>query len=575
MAAKAPTLAELLERKLPVTPKLMGIFLAIMALSPEMKFRVRSAAEAFGGGVDLQVMVELAIWTSIGAWALLHLARGVGKGKYSFGRMGAPMITVLVFWMLAVMTGGMALSVRSLVRVFQLTMLVSTILLLYWESRRDPEFFRTSYRWFRRVFVITVLGSMAASAALNAVFRVWPVHIDVDGFSRYRFFYVHPISVGGMAGMSLVFLGGMIMGERDMPRKAWMRAGMWLGMGALAAAVVATRSRGSLAGALMAAAVLVFLSNHRRVKVLATMGGIASILGLIGYAATPAGSEAFTRLLTRGQTTDQLLSLSQRTDLFEIAGDLFADRPIFGYGYFMPGPIFSTFFEWAGHGHNIFVEMAVAMGTIGLIVLVLLMVVPVIQLYQAKASRQVSSYTAMIAEFAALYVLLQAMGVIGPGISGSVAYEASVFMMFAVYADLYRADTRYYRRPAPSWRTPAGPDLDAELVELLESAGPTPDSPPGATLTVADAPTKRLGLVQRTERDDLQLIKGIGPKISQVLYDAGIDTFEQLSEMTPDEIRAVLRRVSVRRFILARPESWPDQARMAVIARDVRNRASR
>lgn len=41
-------------------------------------------------------------------------------------------------------------------------------------------------------------------------------------------------------------------------------------------------------------------------------------------------------------------------------------------------------------------------------------------------------------------------------------------------------------------------------------------------------------------RDDLKLIKGVGPKMEKKLNDAGIYTFDQMSRLTTNELQAVL-----------------------------------
>lgn len=577
MAGPTAVLPRLLSGKFRTTGKLMGIALAILSLTPEMKFRVRSAEEAFGGGVDLQIMFELGLWGLFGGWALLQVVRGVTSGRYSFGRLGPGMNIVLVFWLLAVSTGVGALSIRSMVRSFQLTMLVTAILLLYWESRRNRQFFLDAWIWFRRTFVVAVLGSMVSSGILNLLFDVWPTHIDVDGYSRYRFFFVHPISVGGMAGVALILLLGMLIGKQDLPARQWQYAAMWVGAVALFAAIVGTRSRGSLAGIIAAVGMIVLLSKHRQVKVLSFAGGAAGIIGIIGYAATPSGSEALERLITRGQTTEQIASLSQRTDLFEIAGDLFVDRPIFGYGYFMPGPIFSNFFEWAGHGHNIFVEMAVAMGGVGLAVLLALMIVPLVNVIRAARSKGASPVRSMLPEMASIYVLLQAMGVIGPGISGSVAYEATGFLLFAAYSDLFRADTKWagLRRAPQRWTRQMSLDaagqpdaLDREIEQLLASqprrdVPASPVAAPGRQLTPSDFDTTYEP--NPVPHDDLQRIKGVGPKVELALHRAGITTFAHLAQKTPKQLNAILR-FSGLRFLRISTDDWPNAARMAMLA---------
>ena len=61
--------------------------------------------------------------------------------------------------------------------------------------------------------------------------------------------------------------------------------------------------------------------------------------------------------------------------------------------------------------------------------------------------------------------------------------------------------------------------------------------------------------------DDLTRIEGIGPKISQVLRAAGINTFEQLAETPVNRLSEILAKEPNLR--LADATSWPEQALLA------------
>jgi predicted flap endonuclease-1-like 5' DNA nuclease len=61
--------------------------------------------------------------------------------------------------------------------------------------------------------------------------------------------------------------------------------------------------------------------------------------------------------------------------------------------------------------------------------------------------------------------------------------------------------------------------------------------------------------------DDLPIIEGIGPKISELLKANGVPTFAKLSTMTVPEISAILD-IGGPRFKLANPGSWALQAKL-------------
>jgi predicted flap endonuclease-1-like 5' DNA nuclease len=59
--------------------------------------------------------------------------------------------------------------------------------------------------------------------------------------------------------------------------------------------------------------------------------------------------------------------------------------------------------------------------------------------------------------------------------------------------------------------------------------------------------------------DDLEVVEGIGPKISQLLRQHGVTTFVQLASASPAEIAAILERGGPD-FRIANPGTWPEQA---------------
>lgn len=95
------------------------------------------------------------------------------------------------------------------------------------------------------------------------------------------------------------------------------------------------------------------------------------------------------------------------------------------------------------------------------------------------------------------------------------------------------------------------PDVQGvEAPTEMEAEGPS-------ALAVSEAPTPAV------EADDLKAIEGIGPKISQVLRDAGIVTFAQLADTEVDDLQEILEAADPRLGRLADPSTWPDQAALA------------
>ncbi|MCB0543400.1 MAG: hypothetical protein R2791_13405 [Saprospiraceae bacterium] len=67
---------------------------------------------------------------------------------------------------------------------------------------------------------------------------------------------------------------------------------------------------------------------------------------------------------------------------------------------------------------------------------------------------------------------------------------------------------------------------------------------------------------KRYKHDDLKIVEGIGPKISDLLHAAGIKTWKQLSEAAPDKLKEILDGGGSQ-FNIHDPGTWPAQARLA------------
>lgn len=65
-----------------------------------------------------------------------------------------------------------------------------------------------------------------------------------------------------------------------------------------------------------------------------------------------------------------------------------------------------------------------------------------------------------------------------------------------------------------------------------------------------------------SDRTDLQVIEGIGPKIEELLHNAGIRTWDDLAESPVERIEQILEEAGGH-FRMHTPDTWPAQARLA------------
>ena len=82
---------------------------------------------------------------------------------------------------------------------------------------------------------------------------------------------------------------------------------------------------------------------------------------------------------------------------------------------------------------------------------------------------------------------------------------------------------------------------------------PVEEAPVAATSPVASPPD---------QKDDLKKIEGIGPKIAELLNNAGIFTFVQLAATDASKVKEILAEAG-NRYKSHDPTTWPDQSKMA------------
>lgn len=101
--------------------------------------------------------------------------------------------------------------------------------------------------------------------------------------------------------------------------------------------------------------------------------------------------------------------------------------------------------------------------------------------------------------------------------------------------------------------------LDAQLARLRSQI--SKDADDGGKMALGAVP---VGGAKAS--DDLKKIEGIGPKIEQLLNNAGVHTFRDLANTASEKIQEVLNNAGDS-FRLAKPGTWPKQAQMAADGR--------
>jgi predicted flap endonuclease-1-like 5' DNA nuclease len=103
-------------------------------------------------------------------------------------------------------------------------------------------------------------------------------------------------------------------------------------------------------------------------------------------------------------------------------------------------------------------------------------------------------------------------------------------------------------------------DLDGLKSKLTDAEGKASASAAAALAASGVAAAASLGFKpQKNGKDDLLIIEGIGPKINELLINAGIDTFAKLAAAPVDNVQKILDAAGPN-FRLANPASWAKQS---------------
>jgi len=125
--------------------------------------------------------------------------------------------------------------------------------------------------------------------------------------------------------------------------------------------------------------------------------------------------------------------------------------------------------------------------------------------------------------------------------------------------------------PAPQAESPATGSVDVVFVEPVSRESmipiselgdapilPTPEPEQPAALEAAPL----VAAVTGGPRDDLKIVEGIGPKIEQLLFNAGITTYGQLAATSVQQLKDILAEAGSR-YVMHDPGTWSAQSLLA------------
>jgi large subunit ribosomal protein L27 len=94
------------------------------------------------------------------------------------------------------------------------------------------------------------------------------------------------------------------------------------------------------------------------------------------------------------------------------------------------------------------------------------------------------------------------------------------------------------------------------------ATAPVATAPAAVAAPAAKASTITLPSGKKVKQDDLKMIEGIGPKIEELLHNAGIKTWSDLAAAETETVQAVLDEAGPR-YRMHDPATWAKQAALA------------
>lgn len=144
-------------------------------------------------------------------------------------------------------------------------------------------------------------------------------------------------------------------------------------------------------------------------------------------------------------------------------------------------------------------------------------------------------------------------------------------------ADLEACRTKLKATPPPA--APAAASTTASMASSFAAGAATSETVIANTNTSAPSPS--IGIIgvpfdaaaakgvygkKRIKEDDLTIVEGIGPKISELFHNHNIKTWAALASTSVEKCQEVLNSGG-KRFEIHRPGTWPMQAEMAALGK--------
>jgi len=327
----------------------MMAMLAIVIFGLSLSFRIRELGEV---GLDWQNGAKL------GCWALLF-GLGLMRWRDLVPVLASPIPALLV------LLGGMAFlsAAWSLTPTYTIASAMGFMAYLFLAAMvvRDLSLDRT---------ILVILSCLSAFIVLSMIGAIltpdisWmPPSVEETEY-RLQGYAGHPNGLGQMAGIFMIFA---IIAER---RRLIGRGMLAVLMGTGIAVIFLASSR-TILGAVLFAWFVVALRHSRYALPLVFAGltllGVVLVIAGLGMLAD---LETLFTGLSRTGSSHEIMTLTGRTDIWAVAAEKIAQKPLFGWGYnateaLISGSFGETFYGNPVNAHNTYLQLLLSLGMIG------------------------------------------------------------------------------------------------------------------------------------------------------------------------------------------------------------------
>lgn len=424
-------------------------FWVFLLLVAGTKFRIRDASDSLAGALDGQVVLELALYGLLAA-ILMVVWRAARVRVLPLGRMEL----VAAGWVAVVLLSPLWSEAPTLSAVRAAEVALHAAAVAVFARLRTPV---QMLREVATPLTLYVLGCAGLAAVVPQASGTQAN--SYEGVERFSWFAVHPITAATMATTAAILVGVPLL-ARATPRGLPTRVLAASVTAVLLAVAVATHSRGPLAAAI-GALVLAFVAvrmSWAAIAMLAAGAAAAAMLvagsGLdLGRVANEYASDGgwISRLVFRGQATEQVTGFSGRGELWAHVVHLIGERPVLGRGYQGARADLLRLVPWAGHAHNALLQAVLDVGLVGAgLVAVLLANTARVGALRRRMPADLRVARATVLAVAA-YEVVNAVS--SESFSGAPGLDTFLFLLCACLAERVRGAAR----PAPRSAAAAAP----------------------------------------------------------------------------------------------------------------------